>query len=487
MKKTFNIFVAISAIMVFFLASCSEKELTPVIKAFDSKTGEQSLVVSQPVTGGNYILTEQNAESIWETVVWEDVNEAELADVTSYLHFTDSVGTSQEQTHVMQPGFSGNMAEITEAMLNEVLVHLGYYSPESLVNLQLQVIQHVGDDTLAYLSTPIAFSVIGYGGQDPTTFPKLWAVGAGLPTAGWGWDNPIVLEDRDRTDIFTTPEKVELTSEGDANFRFFAQTGWDGTSYNYPYFADAGYMIDERLVNAEDGDSNFKFIGESGEYYIVVDHVNKEVRIQDNLIAKIPTLYVPGAHQGWNPGDTYQLYSNLNDEVYIGFVNFEADQVGFKINPAPNWNEPQYGTNSAAGMSGALELGGGDIQFAGTAGTYKLTANLNDMTWAFEASEWSAVADAWGVIGSATPGGWDVDTDMTFQQGNGLLSVTIDLTVGEIKFRANDDWGLNYGDDGADGIAEQGAANIAIEADGNYTLVLDMRNPEQITYTITKN
>src|SRR5690606_14626132 len=44
-----------------------------------------------------------------------------------------------------------------------------------------------------------------------------------------------------------------------------------------------------------------------------------------------------------------------------------------------------------------------------------------------------------GLIGSATPGGWDADTDMTFvgEKGTYVWNTTVNLVPGEMKFRAN--------------------------------------------------
>ena len=50
-----------------------------------------------------------------------------------------------------------------------------------------------------------------------------------------------------------------------------------------------------------------------------------------------------------------------------------------------------------------------------------------------------------GVIGSATPSGWDADTDMTYNEEDGSWNLTTNLTDGEIKIRANNDWDINWG------------------------------------------
>ena len=59
--------------------------------------------------------------------------------------------------------------------------------------------------------------------------------------------------------------------------------------------------------------------------------------------------------------------------------------------------------------------------------------------------DYSYSANRWGIIGSATAGGWDSDQNMSWNAVGGVFTATINLTVGEMKFRANDDWGLNLG------------------------------------------
>jgi len=48
----------------------------------------------------------------------------------------------------------------------------------------------------------------------------------------------------------------------------------------------------------------------------------------------------------------------------------------------------------------------------------------------------------------------------------------------------NNDWAVNYGDDGVDGILEQNGADIPSIA-GVYDIMLDFSNPNVPTYTLT--
>ena len=90
----------------------------------------------------------------------------------------------------------------------------------------------------------------------------------------------------------------------------------------------------------------------------------------------------------------------------------------------------------------------------------------------------------WGIIGSATPTGWDSDTNLDYDLTTKKYSTTLNMVVGEFKFRLDDAWTTNYGDDGNNLTLEPGGANIPITVAGSYTIVVDFTAK---TYTIKKN
>lgn len=97
--------------------------------------------------------------------------------------------------------------------------------------------------------------------------------------------------------------------------------------------------------------------------------------------------------------------------------------------------------------------------------------------------------DNWGIIGSATAAttggdGWATDANLDYNSATKKYSITMDLAVGEIKFRLDDGWTTNYGDNGNDGTLDAGGSNIAISTAGNYTIVADFIAK---TYTVKKN
>ena len=117
--------------------------------------------------------------------------------------------------------------------------------------------------------------------DDPTAIGSCeldiyYAVGAGIATAGWDWATPAQFPCNDDG---VWSGWVELTADGDANFRFFTvATDW-GSGRNYPWYADAGYAIDSNFEDAMDGDNNFRFIGATGTYWLVIDEINKTITL----------------------------------------------------------------------------------------------------------------------------------------------------------------------------------------------------------------
>lgn len=190
-----------------------------------------------------------------------------------------------------------------------------------------------------------------------------------------------------------------------------------------------------------------------------------------------PQLWVPGAYQGWTPATAPGVFSVPDNGIYEGFVYFGIDNSPFKFTLAPNWDNGDFGDT---GGDGTLDAGGTDIVLPGAAGMYRLNANVNDLSY-------TATATNWGLIGSATPTGWDSDTDLTYDAETGLLSITVDLIGGEkFKFRANDAWDIDFGDNGQDGIVEFGGSDIDVAESGNYTIVLDLTGAIY-QYRITRN
>jgi hypothetical protein len=206
--------------------------------------------------------------------------------------------------------------------------------------------------------------------------------------------------------------------------------------------------------------------------------------IQFTTLADIQTWNIPGDYvadsypgttmANWAPDKSPQVISTIAaGDKLEGYVYMANASNQWKFATQPNWNGPNYGDGGA----GKLDANGGN--FNATAGYYKINANTSTMTY-------TAVATKWGVIGDATPLGWGDETALTYSPSQRIWQGVMHLTAASIKFRANHDWGLNYGSDKADGTLGAGAANIPVSLESDYAITLDLSHPNAYTYTANR-
>ncbi len=171
-------------------------------------------------------------------------------------------------------------------------------------------------------------------------------------------------------------------------------------------------------------------------------------------------------------GTELSLTSPLKNKIYEGHVYLKANSE-LIFAKFPGLASKLGDTNN----DGILEANGGNIKVT-EEGLYYVNIDLNTgkNTYKIEKRNWS-------VIGSATAGGWDNDTPMTWDADKKALKVKLDLVAGELKFRSNKDWTVNLGDKDADAILEQGGNNILIDKDGGYEILLYIDQPDY-TYQI---
>jgi len=199
----------------------------------------------------------------------------------------------------------------------------------------------------------------------------------------------------------------------------------------------------------------------------------------------LPTIAVPGNHQGWDPPTAPLLASSgFGQTDYEGWVWLDGQ---FKF-LAPNetggffWGNLDWG--DASGVDGSntgilIADEEGNIE-VGT-GYHFVQADTDELTY-------STTAVDWGIIGEATPTGWNSDTDLVYDPATRTLSVDIDLTAGGWKFRGNNEWGpFEYGSFNDDGYLQPGGDYTFDGTPGNYHVVLDLSNPREYSFTLTPN
>lgn len=172
-----------------------------------------------------------------------------------------------------------------------------------------------------------------------------------------------------------------------------------------------------------------------------------------------PVLYMAGDANGWATND----YLAGEDGVHFtGFMYL--NQNGFKFCTQPE----RKGTNYGADFNTAADAA--NITMTEEAGYYKVDVDLESKSYVL------TPITTIGIIGSASPNGWDSDVDMTYVPYNAETKALgyweakdITLASGEIKFRANDDWAINWGGDV--NALTQGGGNISVDA-GTYDIKL---------------
>lgn len=174
-------------------------------------------------------------------------------------------------------------------------------------------------------------------------------------------------------------------------------------------------------------------------------------------------VYAVGAFNGWAREGGYRMASALDNGIYITYINFPAAASPFLIMPdnTSSWDH-KWGSDDGATL---IKDGGADIQSPG-AGWYKITADLINLTIAFEPY-------SWGIIGDATAGGWDADQDMAWNFATDNWESTLALSAGAMKFRLNDTWDVNYGGSGLTGTGVAGGDNISISEAGTYFITFN--------------
>lgn len=257
--------------------------------------------------------------------------------------------------------------------------------------------------------------------------------------------------------------QLKVTTTADKNwFKFYAGSKWDeGGDWK---IIDTG-ALGCKENGCEDGSGYIYYDGDSwgklqtmvipgaGTWIVTLDMNNLTYTVGK------PVLYMAGDANGWATND----YLAGEDGVHFTGFMF-LNQNGFKFCTQPEWKGTNYGANFDTAGDAA------NITMTEAAGYYKVDVDLETKSYVL------TPITTIGIIGSASPNGWDSDVDMTYVPYNaetkelGYWEIKdVIFTSGEIKFRANDDWAINWGGD--TNALTQGGDNISVDA-GKYDIKL---------------
>lgn len=259
--------------------------------------------------------------------------------------------------------------------------------------------------------------------------------------------------------------QLKVTTEKDKNyFKFYEGSKWD-ESGNWDVI-NKGVMGCEK-DGCEDASGTIYYTGDSwgtpqsmviagaGTWIVTLDMNNLSYSVGK------PVLYMKGDANGW---DGYDYLSGEDGVKFTGFMYL--NQNGFKFTTAPDWSGTGYGANFDTAPDAA------NIVITEPAGYYQVDVDLSEKTYTL------TPITSIGIIGSASPNGWDSDVDMTYvpynkdtKEVNGYWEVkNITLSAGGIKFRANDGWDISWGGE-LDHLTTKNGGNITVEA-GTYDIKL---------------
>lgn len=188
-------------------------------------------------------------------------------------------------------------------------------------------------------------------------------------------------------------------------------------------------------------------------------------------------IYMPGSYQDWDI-NTAAALDAVSSGIYQGYVTFpETKGLGFKFNTERNWAQ-FYGADANGNL---MDHSDTDFQIAAP-GSYQMTVNLNTL-------KWTAVAFSWGVVGDATDGGWDNSTNMSYDHQLKIWKFKGALKVGNVKFRLNNAWTINYGpknnDEGKVYLDNPGAHYISEAGTYEITFSIQEKDPTTGIYPAT--
>lgn len=343
-------------------------------------------------------------------------------------------------------------------------------------SMEARVIASYPNNNDRKFSNVVAISYTPYLVPPEVTPPasrELYIVGSA--TVG-GWSNPVPVAQK-FTMIDTVTYEGYFYLKGEGEYLLLPVNGDWGHKYNVwdaslPGLADGGDFGKDI-----DGGPNIPGPATTGLYKISVDFQHGKFKVTP--ADPFGLLYAPGDYQGWSPATAPTLGSLANDQKFSGFISVPAGgSYEFKFTPAPTWDN-SFGD----GGPGVLSPTGGNLKFPGE-GYFYIQANTNNLTWSI------TPVTAVGIIGSFAGSGWGTDVPMTYFPNENRWKAIITTAEGDqFKFRMNNDWSINFGDNGKGLLVQDGpnigdaGQNHAVPA-GTHNIILYIDTGGYYTYSI---
>lgn len=296
--------------------------------------------------------------------------------------------------------------------------------------------------------------------------PSLYLVGDATE-AEWNTSKGIALN-KISDGIFSGIVKLKA----DKSWKVIANNGentWDpawGTNDN-----PANPM--QGTLDGAGGAPNIPSPATEGAYKITLNFITMTYQVE--ILPSYTNLYMvgDGCSAGWSPENGISLWKtgDYKFEIYASL-----NQGGIKFLPTNTGWDGDWGMKP--GTPNTLLQEGEDNVNITEADYYHITIDFENLSYNL------LTVNSWGIIGDATIGGWNTETPMDYDANSGLWKLdNVTFTDGTFKFRANNDWSLNYGTGEQDQVLNENGGNIPVQA-GTYSLTLDLTK-YPYSYTLT--
>jgi len=448
--------IVLLSFIIIGISSCDENE------NFEILAPQGGIAINSPIDGAAISIDKTNLENPGLTISW-----------------TSSTIEGTGATYTVEAALIGtNFAEpFLIGTTDATSINL---SVEELNTFALDVLGIPGDseagiDIRVYANDVISQSVSILLTPFSIVYEELFLVGS---LTGWDAAQGLPFENIGVNEFEIT---INL-ADGDA-FKFVPQndSGWDGAWKEDPN--NPGILIDE------EGDPNISGYP-AGNYKIYVNLNTLTFTVTEILVTPPTNLYLVGdaTAAGWGENNNnYPMFKDANNEgvfIYTGY--FIAGEI--KLLEIGDWH-PQWGKGGNDGElagSPATQENDPNPIIVDTDGYYTLQVDFNTLSYTLETYDVSGATEytTIGVIGDATnsadldndgtPDGWQSDVDMTQSTFDSHIWFLNGITLedGEIKFRADNGWDVNWGNNGNNISVSAGNYNIWFnDLTGSYILI----------------
>lgn len=425
--------------------ACEEQEPLAVLGDSSSFVAP---VLSNAATADPKELSVDNATQVYELFQWSATQYGVTLSTTYTLQIAVSDDFADAKTLATT---SSTSSSISVDAMNTSLLTMGLPGfEEATVYIRVRSVINgfsgegapdaLYSGTITRVATPFETSECG-------NYCTIGLIGSASPG---GWDVDVDMRHPDPNDKFTWGVTVYLTAGNAVKFR--ASDGWDVNWGAATFPTGTGTQNGSDIPISSSGYYKITFNDVSGDYSFTALSTSTYTSV--GIIGS-------GTAGGWD-SDTDLTQDSNDPHVWSGTFTLTDGEAKFRANDdwANNWGESAYPAGYGVGNGPNIPVG---------AGTYFVRFNDASGLYMFAPSYRSNPYTTIGIIGPAQEGGWDADTDMIKNPANPYMwSKIITLSEGEAKFRAENDWGANWGASGFPGaIGAQDGPNIPAKS-GTY-------------------